>query len=181
MRFFLILIACCLTVQGADRRALLLSKKVAAALPETAWVTDNPATSTRNDVSGCVGLLLGPNGANITVSSLGLFVLSGNTESVDVTIRTATDGIIATATFDTSMLSPGWNYLPASCTLTNGSGYRLLRTVTMGGDSWNGEWIPTVTSAAIVTNNTYSATCASFNDYNPGTCFSGVNFKYTAP
>lgn len=160
--------------------AAIIRPTSSAPIPGTTWITDSPATSLRSDFGGgCVGVQVTPNGADIEVSALRLFVVSGNNDTVTVSFRKSGEPVFASAVFNTSGMSAGWNEVAVSVTLTNGNAYQLLRT--LDGDEWNDEWTPTVTAVATVGFSLYSSDCVTVSGNTVGKSYSGVDFKYTSP
>lgn len=151
---------------------------------DPAWVTSNPSAATRDDVSGCVGSNFTMGASGKTVSALGMWVISGNTATITVYIKKTSDGtLMGSATFNTSTLSAGWNYVDVTpFALSASTQYSIHRTVTSGGglDDWAGAEIPTVTAIATCDASTYNFDCTTYppNNSESGKMFAGVNFKY---
>ena len=154
--------------------------KPTAAVTGTAWISDSPATATRNDFGGCVGLRFTTVGAQ-TVTALRLYVLNGNTETVTITI-TSSDGssTICTGNINTTGLATGWHEVSVSGSLAATTTYQLFRTVTNGGDLWHDSWEPTENTAiAAIDNALFDADCSgTFSGGSGNASFSGVDFKY---
>ena len=147
----------------------------------TPWVTANPSGSTRNNFGGCVGGQVLVGASSITVSALGLWVISGNTETVTVSLRNITgETVITSVAINTTGLS-GWVYAAASATLSAATDYELWRTVTNGGDSWFDAFTPTTTVVASCVRLTFSSSCSTASTGALSQMYAGVNFKYTSP
>lgn len=171
---------CCVGL-GGDTTVIVGQKPVVAGGGSTSWMTSDPTGSTRNNFTGCVGGQFTVGGSNITVTELGLWVVSGNTETVTVKIWLNGGASVCTVNINTTGLS-GWVYAPASATLNASGVYNIQRSVTNGGDLFFDIYTPSTTAVATEDHYNYDASCLG-SDYpgDAGTIFAGLNFKYSSP
>lgn len=151
----------------------------------TAYVTGQTLGTLRNDFTGCVGFAFTPNSA-ITITDLGRWVVSGNSQSHTVLIMDGSSpfSTIVSAAVNTSGAMAG-AFLFASVTptvLTSGHGYWIGTVETNAGDQfYNNDTTITVTGAATEGVSAFhSGTCpASFGSSTASPhAFGPVNFKY---
>jgi len=83
----------------------------------TTFVTGQSLGSTRNNFSGCLGYLFTVGGANITVTDLGRWVVSGNSGSHVLTLDNASGTVLASVSVNTSG-APAAAFLYGSITPT---------------------------------------------------------------
>jgi hypothetical protein len=148
---------------------------------DTPLVTSQDTASTlRNDTTGEVGFQFTVVGSNITVTSLGRWVVSGNSGTHLLVLRSGDcSTLIASVTVNTSGATPG-QYLYGSITpvtLTAGTSYRLMSTELNTGDQWYSNGPFTTTSAANTESAAYNVTgtcgnAAANESYGP------MNLKY---
>jgi hypothetical protein len=159
-------------------------------LVNRAWITGFTPSSLRNDFSGWVGsrLVVGP--ADVSVTSLGRWVVAGNTATHAVRLVNAAGTNVATASVDTAGAPAGafkYAALGNPVTLSAGATYYLLSQESAGGDSWYEYNLSTSTTAvasdtgaAWTTNATPGSVTAGGS---PGQSYGPSNFLYasTAP
>lgn len=154
-------------------------------IPHVAGVTSNPfltsgaGSSLRNDYGNYVGFKFTVGASNLVVTSLGRWVVSGNSGTHTLVIRDAGNSTVATASLNTSGLSVGFNYVSITpVTLTAGAVYYCFSLESASGDQWYQDFSITSTADATVNASAY-IDAGGLNTNTIGT-FSYVptNFKY---
>lgn len=151
---------------------------------ETTFITGQSLGPVRNDFSGGVGFQFVVGGADVVVSSLGRWVISGNSGTHVLRIRNSSGTDLGNVTVNTSGATTAaflYGTLATPITLTAASTYYMLSDESNNGDNWNNEaTVLTHTTAASITKGAY---------YNGGlnvaggedSTFGAVSFKYTSP
>jgi hypothetical protein len=142
----------------------------------------------RNDYTGFIGMQITTGTKYLSVSSLGRFVLSGNTQPHLVKIVDTSTGLdVGSVTVNTAGVRAGqfaYAALPSPVTLVPGISYFVVSQEASGGDSWyNSNTMVTTTSDASVIGpasgglNTlvenYTISAAANQEYGP------VDFLYS--
>jgi hypothetical protein len=144
----------------------------------TSQDTTNP--SQRNDVTGTLGFQFTVGAANITVTSLGRWVIAGNSQTHLIVI-TSSDCLttIASGTVNCSGATAG-DYVYTSITpvtLTAGTTYRLMSTEVTGLDLWYNNGVITTTGAVNTVSLAYNIGGNCINASSDES-FIPVNLKY---
>jgi hypothetical protein len=110
----------------------------------------------RNDYTGFIGMQITTGTKYLSVSSLGRFVLSGNTQAHLVKIVDASTGLdVGSVTIDTSAATAGkfaYAALSSPATLVPGISYYIVSQETSGGDGWydNNTTVTTTLDASVI-------------------------------
>ncbi len=123
----------------------------------TAIITSVTLASLRSDYTGWVGCKFTVGGTGIVISSLGRWVVSGNSQTHQINLRNAGGDEIAVVTVNTSGATAG-AFLYGSITpisLPAGGVYYITSKETSGGDQWYDESTVTATSGITVNNGCY--------------------------
>lgn len=139
-------------------------KAGAAPAPGTPFITGQTTGSPRNNFDGCVGFKFTVGGSSITVTDLGRWKISGNSQTHTVKI-VATDGtVIVSASIDVSGGTDGtYVYASVSPTVLSAStAYVLLSEEFNGGDQWydNNCTIDSTTGVATTDGAHFQSGCA---------------------
>jgi len=142
---------------------LLNALNVSGRRPQSAAValiTNYVPTTLRNDITGHVGLTF-TTVAAITISELGRWVVSGNSQSHTISLVKWSDkSVVASAVVATAGATPG-QFLYAACTpvtLLAATYYAIVSTETSGGDQW---YNASAGNQVVFTSGTYSGYCYS--------------------
>jgi hypothetical protein len=167
----------------------MLLAEGAAAGGGTPWILTQTPESPRNDVDGCVGVGFTVGGSNITVTDLGRWVISGNSQSHTISLLDNSGTVLASVAVATSA-APIGDYKYGSITptvLTAATIYWVASAETNGGDQWYNTINTsapgyTTTSAANTAFKAFDTTgaCGGAAPSSGGTdnAFVPVNFKY---
>lgn len=154
--------------------------------PETAFVTGKTFGTSRNNVTGFMGMKFTVGSAPLIVTSLGRIYLSNNTATHTVKLVAATSGVdVVGGSVNLNMAAGvaanGFKYaaLPAPVTLAANTAYYIASQETSGGDQWyDAATVLTTTSAAVVNSavqrpgTTWVVSGGANNSFGP------VDFKY---
>ena len=154
----------------------------------TAWVTDSSSGTLRNDFTGQVGTGFTVS-STITITELGIWVVSGSVSVVTVSLYSAagygisnTRTLLKSGTISTTGLPVGWNYVSITPqSVSSGTTYFVSRSVVSSGDQWYDQYTPTITSAATIVDSAYSNPVDNyFSKFgtSSGKMYGGVDFKY---
>lgn len=128
--------------------SMMLSSQVTSSTP---WVTNVMTGTARNDFAGCAGVDFTPS-SDITVTSLGRWVISGNslTHTIYILDYTTPFTLSISGVVDTSGATPGqYVYVSVSPTvLTSGHKYSIISSETNGGDQFYNDTDTTITTTA---------------------------------
>lgn len=161
----------------------LVRKHAGAAVPQP-YLTSTPTSSPRNNFDGGVGFGFTVGAANMTVTDLGRWVISGNSGTHKIWLANSSGTELAAVSLNTSGLSVGYNYLPITpVVLTAGQTYYIISDEANGGDQWyDSEEVSGTADATIIGSyyviglsdprNAITLAFAGTNAYVP------VNFKY---
>ena len=155
----------------------------------TALVTYFSPSTLRNDFSGWVGMRIQGGASDISVTALGRWVASGNSQSHAVRLVLASTGAdVATATVNTSGQPANaftFTALTTPVTLSANTTYYLLSQETAGGDAWYDFNTSTITTSAASDTGTVWTTTAAPATFNTGgsagQSYVVPNLKYTTP
>lgn len=137
----------------------------------------------RTDFNGYVGFRFIVGAQNITVTSLGRYVLSGNTTTHYIEIRNSAGTSIANATISTlGIVNAGFTYsdLATPVILSAGSTYYIMSLEVLGGDNWGEQSLVVNTSditTVVACFSPNSGDIPSTGDLNES--FVPVNFTYS--
>ncbi len=159
---------------------LLFSKPIAVVNASTPAVTSQTIGTLRNDYSDFVGFSFFVGASSITVTSLGRWIISGNTGSHTLKIVNYTTGatVVSTTINTSGMTANTFGYAACASTVLNANTtYVILSLEVSGGDFWADESPITVTSAI---NNAASSYASGSNIYivTTGKSYVPLNFKY---
>lgn len=145
------------------------------------FITAITPGSLRNDFSSFVGFAFQVGGADITITDLGRWVYSGNSQSHTIKITNGSYTTLCSASLNTSGQTAG-QFAYVSCTptvLTIGNTYYLLAEEFNGGDQWSNDDCSglTHTSDANITFSVYYL--GSLTTNNSDQSYVPVNLKYT--
>lgn len=158
-----------------------LVAKNASATPVVSdpFITDDPVGATpQNNYGDYIGFGFTVGASDIVVTSIGRWVISGNSGTHTLKIVNGSNVTMATASLNTSGLSVGYNY--ASCTpttLTAGTTYYVFSLESNGGDQWYNYQNHTTTADGTIIGAYYIAgaiTLAAGGTF----VYGPVNFKY---
>ncbi|MHB8521579.1 MAG: RHS repeat-associated core domain-containing protein [Limisphaerales bacterium] len=131
------------SLQGAGGIGGLLARSTGASSGAlvTAWTTGGTGGTVRNNYSGWVGLQFTVGNAPLTVSGLGRWVVSGNTNAHTVQLFTASGNAISggSVSVNTAGVPPGqfaYATLSSPITLAANTTYAIMTQETSGGDYW---------------------------------------------
>lgn len=154
----------------------------------TAWVTGQSLGTLRNNFSGDIGVSFTPS-ANDTITSLGIWVVSGNSQSHTIYLIDATAcTVLASVSVNCSGATPN-QYLYGSITpvaVTSGHGYIIAFQVFSGGDQWYDDNTSITTTAfavggtpIFVSPDPPAGNCSAAG--SPGNSYGPVNFLHSTP
>lgn len=148
----------------------------------TNWITAINTGTPRNDFSGYVGIRFLTGTTNLTVTQLGRVMTSGNSGTHNVSIFTASGGILGTVSVTMSGTANTFVYgtLGSSITLTNATTYYIGSEESSGGDTWYDLDTFALTKTIVATNNTGFYRTGSINDIG-SMGYVGLDFKHTIP
>lgn len=176
MKVLNLLLALLLVVSSALPQAIFRGQNVGASVsPSIEWVTGQILGTPRNDFTGCVGSTFTVGLANITVTDLGRWVISGNSGSHTLVLQAFDSPFtgLGSVSINTSG-APTGAFLYGSITpvvLTAGIRYVVLSNETNAGDQWyNDNTIITTTTDAV-----------NLQDANAGSCPGSVSNAQAAP
>ncbi len=147
----------------------------------TSFITGQTLSTTRNDFeTPGLGfrLLMGP--TNITVTDLGRWIVSGNSQTHTLSIYNSSGVAIVTASLNASGKSPG-DYSYVSCTPTTlvaGETYFIVSSEFSGGDLWYDALSVTHTSVGTIVDASYLAPSLTDLGVGAGKSYVPVSFKY---
>lgn len=152
---------------------------------EIAFITGVTAGTARNDYSGYVGMRFTTGPSAVTVTSLGRYMITGNTRSHILKLVQASNGqdvpggsVTVTMTGGT----PGqFKYLPLPIpvTLTANTTYYLVSQESVSGDQWYDlNTIVTTTGAANINSGVYGGAGSYWTPGIPNRIYVPVSFKY---
>jgi hypothetical protein len=129
-----------------------------SAVGSNPWVTSSPSGATaRNDLTGCVGAEFTVGSASITVTSVGRWVISGNSQTHNVYIVLASAPTVTVVSGAVNTLGAGagaFAYQPViPTTLAASTSYYIESQETNGGDQWydsNGSAYTVTSDASLV-------------------------------
>lgn len=104
---------------------------------DTPFLTGQTLGTLRNNLTGKVGFEFRPT-SNMTVTQLGRWVVSGNSGSHVLELRTVTNTLLQSCTVNTSGATSG-QYLYGTITaqsLSGGTNYMVVSNETSSGDQW---------------------------------------------
>src|SRR5215469_7702930 len=149
-------------------------------IPPPRAITSQVLGSLRNDFSGNLGFAFVPS-ANITVLALGRWVVSGNSGIHTLSLRDASNNVLASVTVNTSGATSGdyvFSNLGTPVSLSSGTTYLMYSGETNGADTWYNNNTTVASSSDIsVTGPSYDGNIIT----NANSSFIPVNFKYTKP
>jgi hypothetical protein len=155
----------------------------------TSFVTSFTKSTLRNDWSGWVGYKFTVGASNVSVTSLGRYVVPGSTGSHMVKLVSATNGmdvaggVVTVATSGASPDAFAYTALPSAVNLTANTTYYLVSQETSGGDRWyDFTSNPVTTSVASIGGIAYSSASAPANwtvAGGPGNAFGPLSFLYS--
>lgn len=147
----------------------------------TAIITSVTLASLRSDYGGWVGCKFTVGGTGITISSLGRWVVSGNSQTHQVNLRNSSGTELAVVTINTSGATAG-AFLYEAITpvaLSAGAVYYITSKENSGGDQWYDESTVTATSGVTVNNGCYIGTQTGIPQSNQaGKTYVPVNALY---
>lgn len=148
----------------------------------TAALTSGAGSTLRNDFGGNVGFAFTPT-RSLTVSSLGRWVVSGNSQAHVVGIWNAGGTLLGSVTVNCSGATPGQYFyvtLGTPITLASGTQYYFGSAESSGGDQWYDAFAATSTSDLTVDYAAYGiGTAPPFGDGVGGAyAYVPVNFLY---
>lgn len=148
----------------------------------TAIITTLTLASLRSDYGGWVGCKFTVGGAAITLSTLGRWVVSGNSQTHQVNLRDASGAELAVVTVNTSG-APTGAFLYGAITpvvLTAGAVYYITSKENSGGDQWYDESTVTATSGVTVDHGCYIGSQTGVPQINQaGKTYVPVNAQYS--
>jgi len=145
-----------------------------------AALTSGAGSSLRNDYTGYVGFAFTPTRL-LTVSSLGRWVVSGNSQTHSIGIWT-TIALIASATVNCSGATPAqylYHTLGTPLILATGTQYYLTSTETSGGDEWYNVFSGSSTSDLVINFACYGTGPATPASNVGAGVWVPPNFQYT--
>jgi hypothetical protein len=170
----------------ATTNAATLTVNAAPPAEGTALVTYFTPSALRNDFGGWVGMRIQVGVSNLSVSSLGRWVVNGNSQAHPVRLVTTTGTEVATATVATSGQPAGafaFTALGAPVTLSANTTYYLLSQEFASGDTWYDYNTATITTSAAGDTGVVWATNGAPNTFNAGgsagQSYGVPNMRYT--
>jgi hypothetical protein len=161
------------------------SNAPATGVPSTPWVTGQSLGTPQSNLTGCVGVEVTVGGSNITVTDVGRWVISGNSQMHTITIQTTGGSSVVAGTVNTSGAMAGqFLYVAVTPTVLTAAGtYWIGSSETNGGDQWYDDGsVITVTAAATAPFSAYNngGGCPGAPSINTGggASYGPVNFKY---
>ena len=164
--------------------AALLSAQVrvpgpgGAGTPSSAFVTNQVLGTLRNNFSGDVGITVTVGAAPLVVTSVGRWIVSGNSGTHTVKITTVNEGsTICSGSVDTTLGTPAsYMYVPCSGTLSASTNYYVMSTEASSGDQWydNSDTTITVTADGTSPGSALNGT----QNGGAGAAYVPTNFKY---
>lgn len=171
---------------GLRNPSIVGSLSRSSALAGTSFVTGQTLGTPRSDTQE-LGMEITIGGSNVTVTQLGLWVVSGNAGTHNVRIYSGSapgaHTLLETVSINTSGQPVGWLYttLGSPRVLSASTKYQIWRT-TDGTDSYyDSDTTLTVTAVATVDSASYRAGANISASGGAGNCFGPVNFKYSSP
>ncbi len=155
-------------------------------MSDTPFITSFTTTALRNNFAGWVGFRFAVGADSITVTSLGRWVVSGNTGSHAARIVRVSDGVImASATINTSGATAGafaYVALGSSVTLAANTQYYLVTEEVSGGDQWYDDagLAPVETAVATIETSMWSSDGTTFASNSANDSYVPPNFRYAA-
>lgn len=155
----------------------------AAATTSTEFVISYAPTTLRNNFTGNLGMFITIGGANVTVTHLGRWVVSGNSASHSLYIFDSGCAQIATVTINCSGATPGgflYAALGSPVTLSAGGRYYVMSGELSGGDQFydiQNESV-TTTGVAVAGGGAYTP-CNEVPAVND--IYVPISFKYSSP
>ena len=158
-------------------------------------VTSYSPSATRNDLGWSFGCVVVPSN-NVTVYSIGRYVVSGNSGTHTLHITTYPGNVdLRTVSLNTSGKPVGFSYvtLGTPLTLTNGANYFIASDEAGGGDLWNDDssgntgYQPIFNTVSFPAYSAYATAGAgsgggiSFHSGATNTMYVGVDIQYTKP
>lgn len=142
------------------------------------FLTSGGSTS-QNDFSAWLGYSFTVGGSPLNVTDLGYDVVSGSTQTHEVTIRRTNNEEVANVTINANGNS-GFTYLAETATLSASTEYYIAVRFESGGDNWRSEFTPTTASGATIGQPIYSIDGSSWiPGGSAGNVYAGPNFKFT--
>ncbi len=147
----------------------------------TPVVTAQNIGTLRNNYSDFVGFAFYVGASNITVTSLGRWITSGNTGSHTIKIIDyATGATVVSASLNTSGITAGaYGYVACTPTVLSATvRYAILSLEVNGGDFWGDEASITVTSAINTVRSAYLSGSNLASSTIQDVSYVPLNFKY---
>jgi hypothetical protein len=161
---------------------------ISGAAATTSFATSVTANGAlRNDVSGFVGTKITTGGAPVTVTELGRYFTSGNSNSHTVKLVRVSDGVdVASVAVNMGTGTPdslGFKYgtLTTAVTLSANTSYYLVSQEVNGGDQWrdNVNTTLTTTGVASIPKSVYQNGATWVENGGAGNSYVPLNFKYS--
>jgi hypothetical protein len=149
----------------------------------TAAVTSYTPGTARNNSTAAFGINFIAD-SNMTVTELGRWVISGNSQTHTVTIRNNAGASLGSVSIDASSGAGAFKYavLSSPVSLTAGNRYWILSDETNGGDQWyNGDSAVSFTADFSSIFSAYFVSVGDFGSEVSGKNHGPVSFKYTIP
>lgn len=149
----------------------------------TPALTSGAGSSLRNDFTGNVGFAFTP-ARTLTVSSLGRWVVSGNSQTHTLGIWNGSGTLLGSVTVNCSGATAGqylYATLSSSISLANGTQYYIASAETSGGDQWYDAFPVTYTTDLAVNFASYGSGSAAplGNGVSGAYAYVPVNFLYS--
>ncbi len=148
---------------------------------DISFITGETVGTSRNDVTGQIGMKFTVGSSPITVSELGRWTSTGNNQSHDIKLYTASGSLLGGVTVNASGATPGeflYGTLGSPIILSASTDYYLLSSETNLGDTWyNDDTTVTTTGDASVKFSAYD-TGGGITDTSTARPFGPVDFKY---
>jgi hypothetical protein len=150
-----------------------------AAVVSNPFLTSGAGSTLRNDYGNYVGFKFTVGSTPIVLTSLGRWVVSGNSGTHTLVIRDGSNSTIVSASINTSGLGVGYNYVSITpTTLSANTVYCMFSLESSGGDQWYQSFSITSTADATVNASAY-IDGSGLNTNDIGTfAYVPVNFKY---
>jgi hypothetical protein len=164
--------------------ARLIAVKPITAPAGIPFITGVSGGTPRNNFTGDAGMWFTTGASAMTVTDLGIWVISGNSGTHTINLYKIPGGCVltATASINLSGATAGtWKYftLASPAALLANTSYALVVSQTSGGDQWlDQDCTVTCTAAGSVTGQSLG-TCSQGG--SPNKPYSAPNFKYTIP
>ncbi len=158
----------------------------AAAGGDTPYITTSGNGTSRNDFTGCVGFTFTVGAANITVTSFGRWITSGNSQTHTIRLfKVSDDSEVTNGTVNASGAPVGYLYTSITpVVLTAGVAYHILSEEVISQDQWYGDDGTTTGTADATLNGSRYIVGACPTSAGSGSGSGGnhayvqVNFKY---